>query len=623
MARFPAIRAESIPPERRTGSGKNGSREQSLNAGLKQKESGRTSCGGEDWACLRDARTGRWLLFSRPHTVIVANRPEEAGDCLREVERLVARHGGAAAGYLAYEAAPGCDSALPVHPDPAFPCLRFGIYPQPVPITLPPACAPLPCLNWQPTVNKPGFDRAIARVQAFIAAGESYQVNYTYRLRAPCSHDPWQLFATLAGGCEPPEYGGFLQTPDWTVVSLSPELFFRRDGETICSIPMKGTIGRGLTVADDMRQAERLAACAKNLAENVMIVDMVRNDLTRIARPGSVHATDLFAVHRYPTLWQMVSTVSARTAAPLADIFAALFPAASITGAPKNRTMAIIRELETVPRRIYTGTLGFLLPDGRSQFNVAIRTLLIDRHRGLAEYGVGGGITADSTADDEWQETLIKSLVCRGRQPDFSLLETLLWTPEQGYAYLAGHVQRLLGSASYFAYPCSEAAIRDTLEKAAAGFGTVRHRVRLLLDRGGRLRFEATPCNPTDAHRTVRVAVAPEPIDEGDVFLYHKTTHRQLYERLRGACGAGVDDVLLYNRRGEVTETAIANVVATIDGVEVTPPVHCGLLAGTCRQHLLASGRLTERVLTVEELRNLGTFSLINSVRGRYPAQLV
>lgn len=594
-----------------------------MKAGSQQKESGGESCGGEDWAYLRDARTGRWLLFSRPHAVIVATRPEEVGDCLHKVERLVARYGGAAAGFLAYEAAPGCDSALPVHPDPAFPCLRFGVYPQPVPITLPPAGAPLPCLNWQPTVSKDGYDRAINRVQAYIAAGDTYQVNYTYRLRAPFSHDPWALFTTLAAGHEPPEYGGFLQTPDWAIVSLSPELFFQREGEVIVSIPMKGTIGRGLTVAEDVLQAERLAACAKNRAENVMIVDMVRNDLTRIARPGSVHTTDLFAVHRYPTLWQMVSTVSARTAASMADIFAALFPAASITGAPKNRTMAIIRELETAPRRIYTGALGFILPDGRSQFNVAIRTLLIDRQRGVAEYGVGGGITADSTADDEWQETQIKSLICRGRQPEFSLLETLLWTPEQGYAYLAEHLQRLLGSASYFAYPCSEAAILDTLDTAAMGFGAVRYRVRLLLDRGGRLQIETTPSPPTDAHRTVRVAVAPEPIDEGNVFLYHKTTHRELYERLRAACGLGVDDVLLYNRRGEVTETTIANVVATIDGVEVTPPVHCGLLAGTYRHHLLANGRLTERVLTVEELSNLGTFSLINSVRGRYSAQLV
>lgn len=601
----------------------NGYCEQPLKAESQQKEPSCTRHGGEDWACLRDARTGRWLLFSRPHAVIVANRPEEVGDCLREVERLVSRYGGAAAGYLAYEAAPGCDSALPVHPDPAFPCLSFGVYPQPVPFTLPPVCTPLPSLNWQPTVTKEDYDRAIAKVQAYIAAGDTYQVNYTYRLRTPSSHDPWHLFATLAGGHEPPEYGGFLQTPDWAIVSLSPELFFRREGDTISSIPMKGTISRGLTVAEDLRQAERLANCAKNRAENVMIVDMVRNDLTRIAKPESVHTTDLFALHRYPTLWQMVSTVSARTTAPLADIFAALFPAASITGAPKNRTMAIIRELETAPRRIYAGTLGFFLPDGRSQFNVAIRTLLVDRHRGVAEYGVGGGITADSTADDEWQETRIKSLICRGRQPEFSLLETLLWTPEQGYAYLAEHLHRLLGSAAYFAYPCSETALRAALDMAASGFGSDHQRVRLLLDREGRLQTETTPFNPTDGHRTVRVALAPEPIDEGDVFLYHKTTRRELYERLRAACGPETEDVLLYNRRGEVTETTIANVVVTIDGVEVTPPVHCGLLAGTCRQHLLAAGRLTERILTIEELRNLGTFSLINSVRGRYPAQLL
>jgi len=577
---------------------------------------------GENRVCLRDERTGRWLLFSRPQRVIVARRPDEVGDCLAEVERLVASQGWAAAGFVGYEAAPAFDRALAVQPDAGFPLLWFGLYPAPTPIRLPPPTAPLPDLNWRATVEETAFRQAIDRVQAYIAAGDTYQVNYTYRLRAPFAGNPWELFAGLAAGHEPP-YGGYLATSDWAILSLSPELFFRRQGTMIESIPMKGTIGRGLTVAEDALQGQRLSASGKDRAENVMIVDMVRNDLTRIARPGTVRATELFAVQRYPTLWQMVSTVAAETDASLADTFAALFPPASITGAPKARTMAIINELETAPRRIYTGTLGFVLPDGRAQFNVAIRTLLLDRQRGLAEYGVGGGITADSTAAGEWEETRIKSLICRSRLPDFSLLETLLWAPEAGFLYLAEHLRRLLGSAGYFAYSCTEAQVRQALDAAAAGFGDVSQRVRLLLDRLGRLRIEARSHVPADISRPVRVALAPKPIDERDVFLYHKTTRRQVYEHLRAACGPEVDDVLLYNRHGEVTETTIANIVATIDGRDVTPPVCCGLLAGTCRQHLLASGQVTERVLTVEEIRNLDTFTLINSVRGRYPARLI
>ena len=543
-------------------------------------------------------------------------------DCLREIERLVTHQGWAAAGFVAYEAAPAFDAALQVRADSRFPLLRFGLYPPPVPIILPEPAVPPPDLTWQATVEEAAYYQAIARVQRYIAAGDTYQVNYTYRLCAPFAGDAWDLFAGLAAAHDP-QYGGFVQTPEWTILSLSPELFFQREGEMIASIPMKGTIGRALTAADDLRQGERLRASSKDRAENVMIVDMVRNDLTRIARPGSVRVDNLFAVQRYPTLWQMVSTVSARTGASLADIFAALFPAASITGAPKARTMAIIRELESAPRRIYTGTLGFVLPDGRAQFNVAIRTLLIDRQRGLAEYGVGGGITADSTAAAEWEETRVKSLVCRSRRPEFSLLETLLWTPEAGYVHLAEHLSRLAGSAGYFSYPLALADVRARLDAAVAGYQDVRQRVRLLLDRRGQLRLETVPFVPAAAQRPVRVALARAPVDERDVFLYHKTTNRTVYARLRADFGSEVDEVLLYNRRGEITETTIANIVVSIDGREYTPPVRCGLLAGTCRQHLLASGQVSERIISLEEIRAHGAFTLINSVRGRYPAQLV
>jgi para-aminobenzoate synthetase / 4-amino-4-deoxychorismate lyase len=361
----------------------------------------------------------------------------------------------------------------------------------------------------------------------------------------------------------------------------------------------------------------------KDRAENVMIADMVRNDLSRIARPGSVRVENLFAVQRYPTLWQMVSKVSARTGASLADTFSALFPAASITGAPKARTMAIIRELESEPRRIYTGTIGFVLPDRRAQFNVAIRTLLIDRQNKTAEYGVGGGITADSTANAEWEETRLKSLICRSRQPEFSLLETLLWTPQEGYAYLAEHLHRLRGSADYFSYPCTVEAVRAQLAAAVAGYRGVSQRVRLLLDCKGEMRLETVPFAPVDRSRTVRVALAPHPVDDQDVFLYHKTTRRELYNRMRDGLGEDADDVLLYNRRGEVTETTIANIVVSLDGREYTPPVRCGLLAGTCRQHLLTSGQVTERVISLDWFRSQDTFTLINSVRGRYPGMLV
>jgi len=577
---------------------------------------------GADRVCIHDAQTGQWLDFSRPYRVITTSKAEEVVACLREVERLVASHGWAAAGFLAYEAAPAFDAALQVGVESCFPLLQFGLYPPPRPVDLPDPVEAMPDLAWCSTVDQAEYRAAVERVQRFIAAGDTYQVNYTYRLRALFSGDAWSLFCNLAAA-HGPQYGGFLQTPDWAILSLSPELFFQRSGEDIASIPMKGTIGRALTTAEDLRQGERLRNSGKDRAENVMIVDMVRNDLSRIARPGTVRVENLFAVQRYPTLWQMVSTVSARTGASLVDTFAALFPAASITGAPKARTMAIIRELESEPRRIYTGTIGFVLPDRRAQFNVAIRTLLVDRQNKTAEYGVGGGVTADSTASAEWEETRLKSLICRARLPEFSLLETLLWTPQEGHAYLEEHLHRLRGSAEYFSYPCTVEDIRAQLSAAVAGYQGVPQRVRLLLDCKGAVRIETVPHGPVDKSRPVRVALAPHPIDDQDVFLYHKTTRRELYSRMRAGLGEDVDDVLLYNRRGEITETTIANVVVSIDGREYTPPVRCGLLAGTCRQYLLAIGQVTERVIPLDCFRSQSGFTLINSVRGRYPAVLV
>jgi para-aminobenzoate synthetase/4-amino-4-deoxychorismate lyase len=575
-----------------------------------------------DRVILRDAHTGHWLDFSQPQRVISTHKVEEVAACLREVELLVTTQRWAAAGFMAYEAAPAFDTALLVQEDNSFPLLWFGLYLPPCPIDLPEPAPPQPDLHWTPSVDDGAYTATIQRIQDYIAAGDTYQVNYTYRLRTPFSGDAWPLFTGLVAAHQP-EYGGYIQTLDWTILSLSPELFFQLKGNHIQSLPMKGTIGRALTAADDLTQGVRLQNSSKDQAENVMIVDMVRNDLARIALPGSVQVDNLFAVQRYPTLWQMVSPVHARTMASFCEILSALFPAASITGAPKARTMAIIKELETSPRRIYTGAIGFLLPDRRAQFNVAIRTLLIDRQNEVAEYGVGGGITADSTAVAELEETRLKSLLCRTRLPDFSLLETLLWTPDEGYALLPEHVRRLTASADYFSYPCDLTKTLDQLDAATAGYNGIRQKIRLLLDRRGELRIETVPFAPPDTRQPVRVMLAPHPIEDQNVFFYHKTTHRAHYDRMREGLPQGVADVLLYNHNGEVTETTIANIVVTIKDRQYTPPVRCGLLAGTYRQHLLDTGKLVERVLTLEELRSLNDFTLINSVRGCYPAILV
>lgn len=386
---------------------------------------------------------------------------------------------------------------------------------------------------------------------------------------------------------------------------------------------MKGTIGRGLSFSDDQDQGKRLQACPKNRAENVMIVDMVRNDLGRIAQPGTVRVEELFGLRCYPSLWQMVSTVSGEVDRSLTDVFAALFPAASITGAPKARTMELIAELETSPRRIYTGSIGFIHPDGQTQFNVAIRTLLYDRKGQRLEYGVGGGIVADSSNAAEWQETQVKSLACQPVVPEFSLLETMRWTMEEGIFLLEYHLRRLEESARYFDYPFARHRLEEDLLRTVAAYPGSSCKIRLLLDRQGKIRIETMPLLSQRISEPLQLMLAPEPVDQQNRFLYHKTTRREVYEQAQATLPSEVDDVLLYNQQGEVTETTIANIVVTLGGQQYTPPVRCGLLAGTHRQYLLEQGRIQQRCLSLADVYQAEAITLINSVRGERSAVLV
>jgi len=358
-----------------------------------------------------------------------------------------------------------------------------------------------------------------------------------------------------------------------------------------------------------------------------MIVDMVRNDMGRIAVVGSVDVTRLYDVERYPTVWQMTSTVQARTHASLPELMRALFPCASITGAPKPRTMQIIAELETTPRGVYTGAIGFMAPGPRAQFNVAIRTVVLDRATGQAEYGVGGGILWDSESAAEYEECRIKAQVLTRRSPDFALLETLLWTPEDGYFLLSRHLSRLRDSAEYFGIPLDLDRVRKLLDREASRFAGRPHRMRLLVAGDGLPVCECMPWPaPGDAahdrNGPVRLRFAREPIDAADPFMFHKTTSRAVYEAARAGV-TDADDVLLWNVRGEVTETSIANIVVAVDNTLVTPPVSCGLLAGTFRAWLLERHEVEERVIMRSDLTPETRMYVVNSVRGRREARLV
>ena len=533
---------------------------------------------------------------------------------LQEIEARVESENLYAVGYLSYEAAPAFDPALVVRPaDPVFPLLWFGLYAPPQDQPLPPADQ-LPKLEWAPTVTRAQYNKAIRAIKSYIARGHTYQVNYTYRQHARFQGEAFGLFTALAQA-QPAAYAAYLDMGEYAICSVSPELFFTLQGEHLTCRPMKGTARRGLTLTQDHEAAQALQASQKDRAENVMIVDMVRNDLGKIARTGSVCVPQLFTTERYPTLWQMTSTVMAESQASFSQIIQALFPCASITGAPKPRTMQIIAELENTPRRVYTGSVGYLAPGRQACFNVAIRTVLVDRRLGVAEYGTGGGVVWDSTARGEYDESLLKAKLLGKQPPVFSLLETLLWQPVEGYFLLERHIQRLRNSAEYFDYPLDSERIGQELDHYANFLPTTPQRVRLLVDRSGKQTLERTPLDPGSVAQPVRLGIAATPVDPADPFLYHKTTHRVRYNEALAAC-PGCDDVILWNTRGEITETTIGNLIVRLDGELLTPPVECGLLAGVMRADLLDRGIVRERAIRSEELVNCEEIYVINSVRG-------
>jgi para-aminobenzoate synthetase/4-amino-4-deoxychorismate lyase len=562
---------------------------------------------------LRHATANQWLFFDTPRQIVTASHVDEVLPALRQIAEQVNAYGLHAAGFISYEAAPAFDAALRTHPAGDFPMLWFGLYEQPQRLSHIPPTTDYRLGQWQPSISRDAYDQAIAQVKEAIARGDTYQVNYTLRLRADFAGDPWGLFHTMQQA-QPTPYAAYVDTGRFVLCSASPELFFQLDGDTLTCRPMKGTAARGKTLAEDEYQSNWLHHSEKNRAENVMIVDMIRNDLGRIAATGSVQTPRLFATESYPTVWQMTSTVTAKSQAGLPDIFAALFPCASITGAPKVSTMRIIAELENAPRQAYTGCIGWIAPGRQAQFSVAIRTAIVDRTRGQAEYGVGGGVVWDSTASDEYEECLMKARLLTENRPAFSLLESLLWTPGEGYFLLDHHFQRISASSDYFDYPLNWVQAHERLNALAATLPAEAHKVRLLLARDGSLDCQATPLAALHKPEPSRVRLTPSPVNSADKFLYHKTTHRQVYEAALAAC-PGCDEVILWNERSELTEATTANLVLELDGKLVTPPVACGLLAGTFRAVLLEQGEIVEQVLPVTALEHCQNIYLINSVR--------
>lgn len=473
-----------------------------------------------------------------------------------------------------------------------------------------------------PEIPRGEYTAAVEAIRSRIGAGETYQVNLTFRQRFSVRGDHFSFYRALCNNQRAP-FCAWLDLGTHRIISASPELFFSLRNGLLTMKPMKGTAPRGANESDDRTRRELLAASPKERAENLMIVDLVRNDLSRIAETGSVAVPNLFEVESYPTVHQMTSTVTARLRpeAGLVEIFRALFPCGSVTGAPKRRTMEIIADLERSARGIYCGAIGFVSPGGEAVFSVPIRTVVLETAAGACSMGVGSGITWDSDPEAEYSECLAKSAFLTADAGGFSLIESLLHDRE-GYLLLERHLKRLEESASHFGFCLALKELRDRLEQLAKTLSG-RHKVRVLLAQNGEITLSSAEIDGPDiSGPPLQVAVSRHRVDSSDPFLRHKTTRRDLYDtelRAHPHC----DEIILLNERGEVTEGCRTNIVVSLGGELLTPALACGLLPGVLREELLEVGAMREATLTLDDIIRAERLWLINSVRGWREGKLI
>ncbi|HUF09603.1 MAG TPA: aminodeoxychorismate synthase component I [Rhodothermales bacterium] len=556
------------------------------------------------------------LLFRDPVEVLSTHRSTEVPALLRELDIRLDR-GFHVAGFLDYECGYAFE-AFPEYTDESRPIAWFGVYRQPElwPVferdRWDPALAArvsAATFSW----SRDAYESAFRRTKSHLYEGDVYQINLTGKFRFEYEGSIGHLYRLLKQR-QGVAFNALIVTDHDTIISCSPELFFRREGRRIWTRPMKGTAARGRTIEEDHQLADALAADPKSQAENLMIVDLLRNDLSRVAELGSVKVSELFTTERYETVIQLTSTVEAvlRDDVRFADLFAALFPCGSVTGAPKIRAMKIIRDIETEARGVYTGTIGYAAPDGKATFSVGIRTLRLADGRG--EMGSGGGIVWDSNADDEFDECLLKGRFLTADEPTFQLLETMLCDGE--VKRLDRHVDRLLTSADFFGFSVDPRIVLKKIEDAVEAHGrSGRVKMRLLLAKDGTVQIEATSINGVVTDPTI--VLSDDRVDSLDRFLYHKTTRRPLYEReLDRAMAAGHLEVVFANERGEITEGARSNVYCRKSGRLLTPPVSSGLLKGTIRQELVDQGEVEERILYPDDLFDADAVFISNAILG-------
>jgi para-aminobenzoate synthetase / 4-amino-4-deoxychorismate lyase len=594
----------------------------------------------------------RSYLFTEPQVRLQHRVGDDAEAFLAEIEEWLAQ-GRYLAGWFGYEFGSRLEERLAGRGGKA--CRRgqlladLGVYGPPLVFDhrsgqgrLPEAKAGSLAAGWdmrdlRPNVDHRTYLQAIDRLKEYIAAGDTYQVNYTLKLLFSWTGSPEALYLDLRHNQTVP-YGAYMRSGAERILSFSPELFFRRDTRGLVVRPMKGTSRRGESPEEDRLLREGLSRDEKNMSENVMIVDLLRNDLARLihhAGGGEVRVNSLFDVETYESLLQMTSTVEARFADSRAaadlrlhDVFHALFPCGSVTGAPKIRTMEIIADLEKEERGVYTGAIGYLAPDAGMVFNVPIRTVVLRGDYG--EMGIGSGIIHDSDPEQEWRECLLKGRFLSHCRPRYELLETMLWRPDSGYWLLEEHLARLARSAGHFYFSCPESRVREELQEMAGSFGKSCMRVRLSLAKDGSSNISVSPCSPPELLRLPeiprdlrqelpRVGFSDRFMEKDSGWLRHKTTRREVYDaELEAARQKGLFDVLFVNEAGEVTEGSFTNIIILREGKYLTPHLDCGLLPGVMREHLLADKLrpLAEAVLRVEDISNAEALFVCNSVRG-------
>ncbi len=561
-----------------------------------------------------------WRIYKDPVELLVASDPDSLKESLSRIEEHVNK-GGEAAGFIGYEAGYALEPHLyPLLARAKGPLSYFGLYAT---------CSILerfPFLeDERSSVEKPRltitFNKYRSRlltIRQLIEDGEVYQINFTTAVRFKTRARAWKLFGNLFSQ-HPVPYAAFLNTGDEQIISLSPELFFQIERGRITVKPMKGTAARGLTSEDDAVCAAELRASQKNRAENVMIVDLMRNDLGRICRIGSVKTPKLFEVERYPSLWQMTSVIEGKLIEgwTISSVVHALFPSGSVTGAPKIRAMEHIAQLEDAPRGVYTGALGFFAPQ-RARFSVGIRTAVVRQKEGVM--GVGSGITYGSSAPAEWEECGWKAAFLTQKKPKFEVLETLRWNGR--YRFLEAHLARMRKSAQYFDFDFPRKRIRKALKEAGKSLKNVPKRIRITLRKDGL--FEISH-KSLGTQRFNRVRISNRRVSTKDHFLYHKTTNRRAYDQeLSAARESRCDDALSFNEKGELTEGSIHNVFLVKNEVWRTPAVSCGLLPGICRARILQKrSNACEAILTFKDLVEADKIYLCNSVRGVFPVDLV